>query len=65
MSQPKGPPQTAEEVVPPIQPGSDAAIAEGCTCPVEENDHGRGYMGSPTTFVITPDCPLHDNLPKP
>jgi hypothetical protein len=43
-------------------PGSDAAIAQGCTCPVAENDidprhvenHGIGWL-------IAKGCPVHDN----
>ena len=42
-------------------PGSDAAIERGCTCP--RMDNGRG-MGIPLTedsvvFWIDGDCPLH------
>lgn len=33
-------------------PGSDEAIASGCTCPVIDNGHGRGYMGRPDVFVL-------------
>ena len=36
-------------------PGSDEAIALGCTCPVLDNGHGRGSG----PFWITVDCPLH------
>lgn len=48
-----------------MNPGSDEAIAAGCTCPVIDNGHGRGYMGGvtddkgQTVFVISGDCPLH------
>ena len=41
-------------------PGSDAAVELGCTCPVLDNSHGTGYMGS-GQFWITEGCPLHDN----
>jgi hypothetical protein len=36
-------------------PGSKAAIAKGCTCPVMDNADmkGTGY------FVISRDCPVH------
>ena len=37
-------------------PGSDAAIALGCTCPVLDNAHGRHDDG---LFWITSDCPVH------
>lgn len=43
-------------------PGSDAAIDQGCTCPVVDNGHGRGARedehGKPL-FWIAADCPLH------
>ena len=28
-----------------MNPGSDDAIAAGCTCPVMDNGRGRGYLG--------------------
>ena len=40
-------------------PGSPAAIEIGCTCPRIDNEHGRGYMGIPTVFVYSEDCPIH------
>ncbi|MDQ0506005.1 hypothetical protein QOZ94_002809 [Xanthobacter agilis] len=40
-------------------PGSDAAIALGCTCPVLDNGHGRGYMGRSEQFWVSADCPIH------
>ena len=46
-------------------PGSDEAIALGCTCPVMDNGHGKGYMGGVkdedgnVVFVMNCDCPLH------
>lgn len=43
----------------PPSPGSAAAGALGCTCPVIDNGHGRGYMGQPGIFVMTENCPLH------
>ena len=48
-----------------MSPGSDEAIAAGCTCPVIDNGYGRGCMGGVkdeqgrTVFVISGDCPLH------
>lgn len=41
-------------------PGSDEAIESGCTCPVLDNSHGRGF-GWPGSeqFWISEDCPLH------
>lgn len=44
------------------QPGSDAAINQGCKCPVLDNAHGRGYMGIPGIYVYSGDCPLHNPL---
>lgn len=42
-------------------PGSDGAIAQGCTCPVVDNGHGRGYLGMPGVYVFSGGCPLHGN----
>ena len=39
-------------------PGSDEARAMNCKCPILDNGHGRGYMGT-DNFVISMDCPLH------
>lgn len=44
-------------------PGSDEAVARGCTCPVIDNAHGRGFRGSPWQFVMVAGCPLHMPLP--
>ena len=43
----------------PPPPGSDAAIDEGCICPILDNGHGKGYMGIEGTYVIAEGCPLH------
>lgn len=42
-------------------PGSDAAIKQGCTCPVLDNAHGRGIMGAGENhgYWISNGCPLH------
>lgn len=46
-------------------PGSNEAIAAGCTCPVLDNGHGRGAYGGAKLdngkpiFWIMQDCPLH------
>ena len=40
-------------------PGSESAGIKGCTCPVLDNSHGRGYLCQPDVFVIREDCPLH------
>ena len=41
-------------------PGSDAAIKRGCTCPVMDNCHGRGAYGMAGQYWITAGCPLHN-----
>jgi hypothetical protein len=43
----------------PPSPGSPEAVARGCTCPVIDNGHGRGYHGQPDVFVYAEGCPLH------
>lgn len=40
-------------------PGSDAAIARACTCPVADNGHGRGSGWGSGTWWIVEGCPLH------
>lgn len=43
-------------------PGSDEALDAGCTCPVLDNCHGRGFTwgeGREPKFWISGDCPLH------
>jgi hypothetical protein len=46
------------ETVP--NPGSDEAIKEGCTCPVIDNHHGRGFMyGGELSFWYNYGCPVH------
>jgi len=42
-------------------PGSTEALAQGCTCAVLDNYHGRGF-GNPPQFWISEDCPLHGVL---
>ena len=45
-----------------LNPGSDEAIKEGCTCPVMDNYHGEGAYrdsdGNPV-FWYSGDCPVH------
>lgn len=38
-------------------PGSDAAIEQGCKCPVLDNAHGKGCREG--MFWISENCPLH------
>lgn len=44
-------------------PGSDEAIAAGCSCPVLDNAHGKGcgYLNADCApmFWINADCPMH------
>ena len=41
-------------------PGSDDAIAQGCTCPVLDNGRGRGYqIDGKRQFWIDWACPVH------
>jgi len=42
-------------------PGSDEAIAQGCTCPVLDNGHGDEELGRIRGFWISEGCPLHTN----
>jgi hypothetical protein len=49
-------------------PGSDEALDAGCTCPVLDNAHGKGYMGGVfggTVFVYMEGCPVHEPLRPP
>jgi hypothetical protein len=40
-------------------PGSPEAVAAGCSCPVFDNGHGRGYMGQKNVFSINVECIIH------
>lgn len=47
----------------PHPPGHPQAVADGCTCPVLDNGHGRGcgYLsadGDPV-FIVSAECPVH------
>lgn len=54
-------------------PGSDDAVKSGCSCPIEDNDYGRGTWtdgNGISEFWISSDCPLHgsettDGLTEP
>jgi hypothetical protein len=39
-------------------PGSKAAVAAGCTCPVEHN-HGGVAAPDRESWWVAADCPLH------
>lgn len=41
-----------------LTPGSPAAVAAGCRCPVLDNAHGAG-RGDPPVYVMTVGCPVH------
>lgn len=48
----------ASEPIP--TPGSDAALEVGCSCPVLDNAHGRGFpWNGEIAFWIAGDCILH------
>ena len=40
-------------------PGTKEAIEMGCTCPVMDNEYGKGYMGREGVFIYTANCPIH------
>jgi hypothetical protein len=45
-------------------PGSEEALAAGCTCPVIENNNGEGELKKKDkkfwiTYRVSADCPLH------
>ena len=49
----------------PPNPGSDEAIEHGCTCPVMDNRHGKGFLwDGAQVFWITEGCPLHGKRNK-
>ncbi len=59
MSEPDG-----TNVQPEYPPGSDKAIAAGCTCPVLDNVHGHGWVvNGKRVWWIHMDCPLHGQQP--
>jgi hypothetical protein len=45
-------------------PGSDEAVAQGCTCPVLDNGRGRGahQVNGVWQFWINWGCPVHTGL---
>ena len=40
-------------------PGSDEAVAQGCSCPVLDNGRGKGAYGRSDQFWIAENCTLH------
>jgi hypothetical protein len=47
-----------------LNPGSDAAIKKGCTCPVLDNGRGNEELGRIRGFWIDQDCPIHGKSAK-
>lgn len=45
-------------------PGTKEAIRAGCTCPVLDNSHGKGYMGQAGVFIYTMGCKIHNHYLK-
>ena len=37
-----------------MMPGSDTAVAQGCTCPVLDNGHGHSMW-----MTVAGDCAMH------
>jgi hypothetical protein len=46
-------------------PGSDEAVALGCSCPIMDNSYGAGYMGMEDTFIYNQSCELHNTKEEP
>jgi len=49
---------TDSTAIPP-NPGSEAAQAQGCTCPVIDNRYGKGIRDGSDEFWFNLTCPLH------
>lgn len=47
----------------PLNPGSREALAEGCRCPIMDNNHGKYPPRPPDGWFISLDCPLHNGPP--
>ena len=45
-----------------LNPGSDKAVKEGCTCAVLDNARGKGIDGKGKLFWINGDCPIHGGV---
>ena len=47
------------------RPGSPEAIAHGCTCPADVNNHGQGATGvKGCQYVCDWQCPVHSMKPE-
>jgi hypothetical protein len=53
---------TPAEPRPVPSPGSIAALAAGCTCPVLDNCFGKYPPYPPDDWIFTVGCPVHDSL---
>lgn len=55
-------PENENERIP--NPGSQEAKAMGCTCPVVDNNHGRGLFnfGEEFGWVVNQDCAIHTEI---
>lgn len=51
-----------EKFDPSNEPGGQGAVARGCTCPVIDNNHGRGARGDGQSWWINAACPVHADL---
>jgi hypothetical protein len=61
-------PLEAEPVAPLAPPGSQSALDAGCSCPVIDNEHGRGYHyvpGKEATYVTFESCQIHGGTTAP
>ena len=45
-------------------PGSKSAINKGCTCPVIDNNHGKGVstLSGDILFWMDDGCPMHGHV---
>jgi hypothetical protein len=50
-----------------LLPGSDPAIAAGCTCSPERNRHGQGIVqpNGNVILIVADHCPIHTLISGP
>jgi hypothetical protein len=54
------PPMTSTDPIGHLDPGSNVAVAAGCTCPRIDNHYGEGRpLNGGRKFIMSEDCPLH------
>jgi hypothetical protein len=41
-------------------PGSEEARAQGCTCPILDNNHGKAAPWPPDGWWMVEGCPVHN-----